>query len=193
MVNEMLGSRLKAGARWLTAWSMRMAVRRLRNEFGPAKERWTKGLKGRDGWVDLIGAGIVFYGLRAWAFDQGVLFGVAFVMAAVLAILRGHIFTHPLQLVGVGVATVIAVQVIPDLRSAGLSALLRGEVIAGVVILAVMLRLRLLKQDIETGELWRGGGKDASSSRRTRSGPTKRGVKRRGSAAAGAGDSAKRR
>ena len=93
------------------------------------------------------------YGLWHWAFKQGVVFGLSFLVAASLAILRGHIFTHPFRLILVAVAVVIGVQVIPGLRGDAWDAFRGGDIIGAVVIVGVVMFLWLLKNRLETGRM----------------------------------------
>ncbi len=86
----------------------RLSCRFLAREGRDARKRWRQGLRGARGWLTIPITAISMYALWHWAFAVGTYFGVSFVIAATLAILRGHILTHPFRLLLVAVAVMIA-------------------------------------------------------------------------------------
>ncbi len=125
----------------------------LARELKDARDRWRRGLKGEQPWLPILITAISMYALWQWAFGQGFLFGLSFLMAATLAILRGHIFTHPFRLILVAVAVVIGSLVIPGLRGDAWQALRGGDVIGAVVIVGIGILLWRWKKQMETGQL----------------------------------------
>ena len=93
------------------------------------------------------------YVLWHWAFGLGTYFGVSFVVAASLAILRGHVFTHPLRMFLVAVAVVIGSFIIPSLAGDAWSAIRRGDTMTALVLVAVVILFWLLKRYLETGQV----------------------------------------
>ena len=91
------------------------------------------------------------YVLWHWAFSLGAAFGISFLIAASLAIVRGHIFTHPLRLVLVAVAVVIGTLVIPPLGGDAWRAFQRGDTVAALVLAGAVVVAWLLKRRLETG------------------------------------------
>ena len=125
----------------------------LARELKDARERWRRGLKGEQPWLPILITAVSMYILWQWAFGQGFLFGLSFLTAAILAILRGHIFTHPYRLILVAVAVVIGSLVIPGLRGDAWQAIRGGDVIDAVAIVAVVIMLWRLKRQMETGQM----------------------------------------
>ncbi len=125
----------------------------LARELKDARERWRRGLKGEQPWLPILITAIIMYALWQWAFGQGFLFGLSFLTAAILAILRGDIFTHPFRLILVAVAVVIGSLVIPGLRGDAWQALRGGDVIGAVAIVGVGILLWRLKRQMETGQM----------------------------------------
>ncbi len=121
-------------------------------ELKDARERWRRGLKGEQPWLSVLITTVSMYALWQWAFGQGFLFGLSFLTAATLAILRGHIFTHPYRLILVAMAVVIGSLVIPGLRGDAWQALRGGDVIGAVAIVGVGILLWRLKKQLETGQ-----------------------------------------
>ena len=93
------------------------------------------------------------YVLWRWAFDVGPYFGVTFLIAAILAILRGHIFTHPFRLVLVAVAVVIATLFIRPLGEDAWQAFRRGDTLTAAVLVGLVVVARLSKRQLETGRM----------------------------------------
>ena len=91
------------------------------------------------------------YVLWHWAFGLGHAFGVSFLIAATLAIVRGHIFTHPLRLVLVAVGVVIGTLVIPALSGDAWQAFRRGDTVAAMILVGAVVLSWLLKRRLETG------------------------------------------
>ena len=91
------------------------------------------------------------YVLWHWAFGLGLHFGVSFLIAACLAIVRGHIFTHPLRLVLVAVGVVIGTLVIPALSGDAWQAFRRGDTVAAMILVGATVLSWLLKRRLETG------------------------------------------
>ena len=105
------------------------------------------------------------YGLWHWAFGQGLMFGASFVTAAILAILRGHIFSHPFYLFLLAIAVVIGKLVIPDLREDAWKALWQGDILGAAAIGFVGILFWQLKRQYESGRV---GGETAKSPKRRR-------------------------
>ncbi len=137
----------------LKQFALSFVSRFLAREIKDARDRWRRGLKGEQPWLPFLITAISIYALRQWAFGQGFLFGLSFLMAATLAILRGHIFTHPFRLILVAVAVVIGSLVIPGLRGDAWQALRGGNVIGAVVIVGVGILLWRWKKQMETGQM----------------------------------------
>ena len=109
------------------------------------------------------------YVLWHWAFGLGPAFGVSFLVGATLAIVRGHIFTHPLRLVLVAVAVVIGTLVIPPLSGDAWRAFQRGDTVAALILVGAVALSWLLKRRLETGRRVvgvRSGGRRRRSRRR---------------------------
>ena len=124
--------------------------RYLRREIDTAHQRWKSGLSDPERRIYLLIAAISMYALWYWAFDQGLWFGVAFVIAASLSITRDHIFTHPYRLALVAVATVIGSQVIPGLRGDAWELFRGGKIIPAAIISAIVLGLWLFSRQLGT-------------------------------------------
>ena len=101
------------------------------------------------------------YVLWHWAFGLGHAFGVSFLIAATLAIVRGHIFTHPLRLVLVAVGVVIGTLVIPALSGDAWQAFRRGDTVAAMILVGAVVLSWLLKRRLETG-LWASGRRQST-------------------------------
>ncbi len=93
------------------------------------------------------------YVLWHWAFAVGPYFGVSFAVAAILAILRGHIFTHPFRLVLVAVAVVIGTLFIRPLGEDAWKAFRRGDTLAAAGLAGVIVVAWLLKRQLEVGRI----------------------------------------
>lgn len=91
------------------------------------------------------------YVLWGWSFGLGYYFGLSFLAAASLAILRGHIFTHPFRLVLVAVAVVIGSLVIPSLGEDAWQALRGGDTATAAALVVTIVLLWLLKRRLEAG------------------------------------------
>lgn len=140
----------------------------LARELKDAGERWRRGLKGEQPWLPILTTAISMYALWQWAFGQGLLFGLSFLAAAILAILRGHIFTHPFRLMLIAMAVVIGSLVIPGLRGDAWQALRDGDVIGAVVIVVIGILLWRLKGQMETGQLVYDRSRSSRRGRRSR-------------------------
>lgn len=93
------------------------------------------------------------YVLWQWAFGLSFYFGISFVTAASLAVLRGHVFTHPFRMVLVAIAVVIGSFVIPSLAGDAWTAFRRGDTITALALLGVVVLFWLLKRYLETGQI----------------------------------------
>ena len=116
----------------LTPLVFSFGSRFLSRELKDARDRWRRGLKGEQPGLSILITVVSMYVLWQWAFGQGFLFGLSFLTAAILAILRGHILTHPFRLILVALAAVIGTFVIPGLRGDAWEALRGGDVIGAV-------------------------------------------------------------
>ena len=92
------------------------------------------------------------YVLWHWAFGLGFYFGVSFLIAASLTLVRGHIFTHPFRLFLVAVAVVIGTLIIPSLSGDAWQAFRRGDTLTALVLVALILLFWLAKKYLETGQ-----------------------------------------
>ncbi len=92
------------------------------------------------------------YVLWHWAFGLGFYFGVSFLIAATLTLLRGHIFTHPFRLFLVAVAVVIGTLIIPSLSGDAWQAFRRGDTLTALVLVVLVLLSWLAKKYLETGQ-----------------------------------------
>ena len=93
------------------------------------------------------------YVLWHWAFAVGPYFGASFAIAATLAILRGHIFTHPFRLVLVAVAVVVATLFIRPLGEDAWQAFRRGDTLLAASLAALIVAAWLFKGQLETGRM----------------------------------------
>ena len=93
------------------------------------------------------------YVLWHWAFAVGPYFGASFAIAATLAILRGHIFTHPFRLVLVAIASVIATRFIRPLGEDAWQAFRRGDTLLAASLAALIVAGWLFKRQLETGRM----------------------------------------
>ena len=123
-----------------------------------SRRRWRQGLNEGRAWFTVTMTVISMYVLWHWAFGLGTAFGVSFLVAATLAIARGHIFTHPLRLVLVAVAVVIGTLVIPSLSGDAWRAFQRGDIAAAAVLAGAVALAWLLKRRLETGRSVTGVG-----------------------------------
>ena len=137
----------------LRQFALSFLYRVLARELKDARDRWRRGLKREQPWLPILITAISMYALWQWAFGQGFLFGLSFLVAAILAILRGHIFTHPFRLILVAVAVVIGSLVIPGLRGDAWQAIRGGDVIGAVVIVVIGIFLWRWKKEMETGQM----------------------------------------
>lgn len=144
---------------------LRFIGRWLAREARDARTRWLYGFE--QGRI-LLAAPITaatMYVLWQWAFGLSFYFGVSFVAAASLAILRGHVFTHPFRVLLVAVAVVIGSFVIPSLAGDAWEAFRRGDTITALVLLGIVVLTWLLKRYLETGKI---KGRNVPSRRRSR-------------------------
>ena len=131
----------------------RLLCRFLAREGRDARKRWRQGLRGARGWLTIPITAISMYALWHWAFAAGTYFGVSFVIAATLAILRGHILTHPFRLLLVAVAVVIATLFIRPLGEDAWQAFRRGDTLTAAVLVGLVVVAWLSKRQLETGRM----------------------------------------
>ena len=129
----------------------RFVSRFLARQARDARRRWRQGLSEGRGWLTLPVTAVSMYVLWHWAFSLGPAFGYSFLVAAILAIVRGHIFTHPLRLVLVAVAVVIGTLVIRPLGGDAWQAFRRGDTVAALILVGAIVLAWLLKRRLETG------------------------------------------
>lgn len=132
---------------------LRFIGRWLSREMRDARARWLYGFEQGKIWLTVPITAASMYVLWQWAFGLSPHFGVSFAVAASLAILRGHVFTHPLRVLLVAVAVVIGSFVIPSLAGDAWEAFRRGDTITALAILAVVALTWLLKRYLETGQI----------------------------------------
>ena len=100
------------------------------------------------------------YVLWDWAFGIGTYFGISFLVAATLSILKGHVFTHPLRMILVTVAVVIGSLIIPGIGVDAWQALRGGDTVTAICFVGIIVLLWLLKGRLESGRAranWVGG------------------------------------
>ena len=131
----------------------RFVSRFIAKELRNARRRWVQGFRTGRAWLAVPITAASMYVLWNWAFGLGSYFGTSFAIAAALAILRGHIFTHPFRLVLVAVAVVIGTLVIPTLGADAWQALRRGDNVTAMVLAGVVALAWLLKKRFETGRM----------------------------------------
>ena len=131
----------------------RFATKFLASELKAARKRWQQGLRRQEAWKILVITILSMYALCQWAFDQGVMFGLSFLVAAILSTLRGHVFTHPLRLFLVAIATVIGALVIPDLRGDAWQALWQGDTLTAASLAGASIFFWQWKRQLETGSM----------------------------------------
>ena len=86
-----------------------------------------------------------------WAFGIGTYFGISFLVAATLSILRGHVFTHPFRMNLVAVAVVIGSLIIPGIGVDAWHALRGGDTVTAISLVGIVILLWLLKRRLESG------------------------------------------
>ena len=82
---------------------------------------------------------------------MGTYFGISFLVAASLSILRGHVFTHPFRMILVAVAVVIGSLIIPGIGVDAWQALQGGDTLTALLLVGIVLLLWLLKRRLESG------------------------------------------
>ena len=112
--------------------------------------------------------GSSLYVLLNVAFGLGFYIGLSFLIASTLAIVRGHIFTHPLRIFLVAIAVVIGTLVIPGLGRDAWEALRGGDTIAAAALAGLVVLLWLLKRQLETGRMKSVGIRASRRRRRSR-------------------------
>ena len=132
---------------------LRFIGRWLSRELRDARARWLYGLELSRVWLTVPITAASMYVLWHWAFGLSFYFGISFVVAASLAILRGHVFTHPFRMILVAVAVVIGSFVIPSLAGDAWTAFRRGDTITALVLVGVVVLFWLLKRYLETGQI----------------------------------------
>ena len=148
--------------------SLRFVSKFLAKELRDARKRWGQGLRGKQAWQLILITTVSMYALWQWAFDQGFMFGLSFLIAAILAILRGHIFTHPFRLFLVAIAVVIGTLVIPGLRGDAWQALRQGDTLTAVGLVVVAIFFWQFKKQLETGQVGKNGPSVSKRRRRSR-------------------------
>ena len=131
----------------------RLVCRFLAREGRDARKRWRAGLRGGRAWLTIPITALSLYALWHWAFAVGPYFGTSFAIAAILAILRGHIFTHPFRIVLVAAAVVIATLFIRPLGEDAWQAFRRGDTLAATGLVGLIVVAWLLKSQLETGRV----------------------------------------
>ncbi len=144
---------------------LRFIGRWLSREARDAGARWLYGFEQGRIWLAVPITAATMYVLWQWAFGLSFYFGISFVVAASLAILRGHVFTHPFRVLLVAVAVVIGSFVIPSLAGDAWEAFRRGDTITALVLLGIVALTWLLKRYLETGKI---KGRSVPSRRRRR-------------------------
>ena len=107
-------------------------------------------MRGARLWLTIPITAASVYVLWDWAFGLGFYFGVSFLIAATLAILRGHVFTHPFRMVMVAGAVIIGSLIIPSLSGDAWQALRGGDTVTAAVLMGIVALLWLLKRQLET-------------------------------------------
>ena len=153
--------------------ALRLLSRWMAREVRDARRRWAEGLQRGRTWLMVPVTVASMYVLWHWAFGLGFYFGVSFLIAATLTLLRGHIFTHPFRLFLVAVAVVIGTLIIPSLSGDAWQAFRRGDTLTALVLVALILLSWLAKKYLETGQKGvsvpvstRGGGRTRRPARR---------------------------
>ena len=128
-------------------------VWQLNREINSDLTRWRNGLREETPLLTLAFAALSMSLLLFWAFDQGWWFTALFLLAASVAILRGHVLSHPLQLFGVGLAVSIGFHLLPELRSGVWQTLWDGEFLGALVLAGAYWYFRDIKIRLERGEM----------------------------------------
>ena len=139
----------------------------MKREFRDGRRRWRQGLGGTRIWLIVPITVISAWVLWEWAFGIGTYFGVSFLIAASLSILRGHAFTHPFRMILVAVAVVIGSLIIPGVGIDAWQALRGGDTVSALVLVVLVLLLWLLKLRLESGKSKASWIKRSSPRRRT--------------------------
>ena len=132
---------------------LRFIGRWLSREIRDARARWLYGWDQGKIWLTVPITAATMYVLWQWAFGLSSYFGVSFVVAASLAILRGHVFTHALRMILVAVAVVIGSFILPSLAGDAWAAFRRGDTLTALAIVGVVVLFWLLKRYLETGQI----------------------------------------
>ena len=131
----------------------RLVSRFVAREIRDARKRWGQGLRAGQPWLTIPVTALTMYVLWHWAFAVGPYFGVSFLIAASLSIVRGHVFTHRLRLVLVAVGVVIGTMVILPLGGDAWQAFRRGDTVLAAVLVGLVVLAWLAKRQLETGRM----------------------------------------
>ena len=144
---------------------LRLDIRRLRRiafrivsnfiakEYAQDLQTWRQEFHGWHAFWPILFSAFTLYAFWEWAFDQGILFGLSYLSTCAVAILRGHIFTHPFRLILVAVALSIGFNIMPDLREYAWHAFHTGDLIGAAVIVGIIIFIWRSKKELETKEM----------------------------------------
>lgn len=125
----------------------------MKRELREARRRWRQGLRGTRLWLIAPITVISFYVLWDWALGIGTYFGISFLIAASLSILRGHVFTHPFRIFLVAAAVVIGSLIIPGIGVDAWQAIQGGDNATAIALAVFVVLLWLLKRRLESGRV----------------------------------------
>ena len=141
-------ARAKKAIRRLRKW----AEKRLRKRSKEAHARWRGSCKHPSVLVwSLCVSALLMTVLPVWAFQQGLLFGVSFLLAVTFSVVEGHIFTHPARVILIAVGVSIGSTFVPELRHEGWEALVQGNMVAGFLVGGIGVYLWKIRQHLQTG------------------------------------------
>ncbi len=133
----------------MIAWVANLISRELKS----SGKRWSAGLT--DGYA-LVSCGInalcLVY-MLGWAFEQNLMFGISFMFASCVAVLRAYILNHPLVLILVGVSVTIGNMLLPQLRGEAWQALNEGQIAVAIVLVIAYLYFDQIRRGLARGQI----------------------------------------
>ena len=152
--NEERGLRLKLR----TAFNMLVGlvairfVRSIKEAVTNARERWADGMDQEFAWLHLVSAVVGVILLWNWAFGHSLVLGITFVTSAIVAFLRGDVFSHPMLMFGVGIGVAIGVELLPEIRGDIWSSLMQGDLMGAAVFGVMYLLFHDIKNRFQRGD-----------------------------------------
>ena len=126
-------------------WSIKKSVNN-------ARQRWADGMGQEFAWLHLFSAVVGVILLWIWAFDHSLVLGITFVISAIVALLRGDVFSHPALIFGVGIGAGIGVELLPEIRGDIWSSLMQGDLMGAAVFGVMYLLFQDIKNRFQKGD-----------------------------------------